>query len=38
MKLVWILWLSHVLPQPAADSLCLSTTVYQAALKAEGLA
>lgn len=28
MKLVWILWLSHVLPQPAADSLCLSTTVY----------
>lgn len=28
MKLVWILWLSHVLPQPAADSLCLSTTVF----------
>ncbi|MBV2209252.1 MAG: cell wall hydrolase [Thermomonas sp.] len=28
MKLAWILWLSHVLPQPAADSLCLSTTVY----------
>ena len=28
MKLVWILWLSQVLPQPAADSLCLSTTVY----------
>ncbi|MFT4197264.1 MAG: cell wall hydrolase [Pseudoxanthomonas sp.] len=28
MKLAWILWLSHVLPAPAADSLCLSTTVY----------
>lgn len=28
MKLAWILWLSHLLPQPAADSLCLSTTVY----------
>ena len=28
MKLAWILWLSHVLPQPAADSLCLSTTLY----------
>ena len=28
MKLAWILWLSHVLPHPAADSLCLSTTVY----------
>jgi spore germination cell wall hydrolase CwlJ-like protein len=28
MKLAWILWLSHVLPQPAADSLCLSTTVF----------
>jgi spore germination cell wall hydrolase CwlJ-like protein len=28
MKLVWILWLSQFLPQPAADSLCLSTTVY----------
>lgn len=28
MKLAWILWLTHVLPQPAADSLCLSTTVY----------
>lgn len=28
MKLAWILWLAHVLPQPAADSLCLSTTVY----------
>jgi len=28
MKLAWILWLSHILPQPAADSLCLSATVY----------
>ena len=29
MKLAWILWLSsNVLPQPAADSLCLSTTLY----------
>lgn len=28
MKLAWILWLAHVLPAPAADSLCLSTTVY----------
>jgi spore germination cell wall hydrolase CwlJ-like protein len=28
MKLAWILWLSQVLPQPAADTLCLSTTVY----------
>ena len=28
MKLAWILWLSQVLPQPAADSLCLSTTVF----------
>lgn len=28
MKLAWILWLSHVLPQPAAESLCLTTTVY----------
>jgi len=28
MKLAWILWLTQVLPQPAADSLCLSTTVY----------
>ncbi|KAF1705499.1 cell wall hydrolase [Pseudoxanthomonas suwonensis] len=28
MKLAWILWLSQFLPQPAADSLCLSTTVY----------
>jgi spore germination cell wall hydrolase CwlJ-like protein len=28
MKLAWILWLSSLLPQPAADSLCLATTVY----------
>ncbi|WP_045757671.1 cell wall hydrolase [Xanthomonas albilineans] len=28
MKLAWILWLSQLLPQTAADSLCLSTTVY----------
>ena len=28
MKLAWILWLSQLMPQPAADSLCLSTTVY----------
>ena len=28
MKLVWILWLSQLMPQPAADSLCLSTTLY----------
>ena len=28
MTLVWILWLSQFLPQPAADSLCLSTTLY----------
>ncbi|MCY7313097.1 MAG: cell wall hydrolase [Pseudoxanthomonas sp.] len=28
MKLAWIIWLSQMLPQPAADSLCLSTTVY----------
>ena len=29
MKLAWILWMAgNVLPQPAADSLCLSTTVY----------
>lgn len=28
MKLAWILWLSQMLPQPAADSLCLSTTLY----------
>ena len=29
MKLAWILWMAgNVLPQPAADSLCLSITVY----------
>lgn len=28
MKLAWILWLSQLMPQPAADSLCLSTTLY----------
>ena len=28
MKLAWILWLASVLPPPAADSLCLSTTLY----------
>lgn len=28
MKLDWIMWLASVLPSPAADSLCLSTTVY----------
>jgi len=28
MKLAWILWLSNLLPQPAADHLCLATTVY----------
>ncbi len=28
MKLEWIMWLASVLPPPAADSLCLSTTVY----------
>lgn len=28
MKLAWILWLSQLLPRPAADSLCLSTTLY----------
>jgi spore germination cell wall hydrolase CwlJ-like protein len=28
MKLAWILWLASVLPPDAADSLCLSTTVY----------
>ena len=27
MKLAWILWLSQILPQPAADSLGMSTTV-----------
>jgi spore germination cell wall hydrolase CwlJ-like protein len=28
MKLAWILWLASVLPQPAADPLCLATTIY----------
>ncbi len=28
MKLAWILWLASVLSPEAADSLCLSTTVY----------
>ena len=28
MKLALILWLMHVLPQPAADPMCLATTVY----------
>lgn len=28
MQLAWILWLASVLPAPAADSLCLSTTLY----------
>lgn len=28
MKLAWILWMASVLPPHAADSLCLSTTVY----------
>lgn len=28
MKLAWILWIASVLPPQAADSLCLSTTVY----------
>src|SRR5690606_13418336 len=28
MKLAWILWIANLLPQPAADSLCLATTVY----------
>ena len=28
MKLAWILWLASVLPPHAADSLCLSTTLY----------
>ena len=28
MKLAWILWLASVLPQPAADQLCLAATVY----------
>lgn len=28
MKLAWILWLANLLPQPAADQLCLAATVY----------
>lgn len=28
MKLAFVLWLMHVLPQPAADPMCLATTVY----------
>jgi len=28
MKLAWVLWLASVLPPQAADSLCLTTTVY----------
>lgn len=28
MKLSFLLWLAQVLPQPAADPLCLATTVY----------
>jgi spore germination cell wall hydrolase CwlJ-like protein len=28
MKLALILWLMHVLPQQAADPMCLATTVY----------
>ena len=28
MKLAWILWLANLMPQPAADQLCLATTVY----------
>ncbi|WP_290886191.1 cell wall hydrolase [Arenimonas sp.] len=28
MKLSFILWLAQVLPQPAADPLCLATTIY----------
>ena len=28
MKLAWILWLASILPPHAADSLCLSTTLY----------
>jgi len=28
MTLGWILWFATLLPQPAADSLCLGTTVY----------
>ena len=28
MKLEFLMWLASVLPQPAADPLCLATTVY----------
>jgi len=28
MKLAFILWLASVLPQPVADPLCLTTTIY----------
>lgn len=28
MKLAWILWLASILPPQAADSLCLSATLY----------
>lgn len=28
MKLAWILWLAQILPQPAAEPLCLATTIY----------
>lgn len=28
MKLAWILWLASIMPPQAADSLCLSTTLY----------
>lgn len=28
MTLGWILWFASLMPQPAADSLCLGTTVY----------
>lgn len=28
MKLAWILWLANILPQPVADPLCLTTTIY----------
>jgi spore germination cell wall hydrolase CwlJ-like protein len=28
MKLAWLLWLANVLPQPIAEPLCLTTTIY----------
>jgi len=28
MKLAWLLWLASVLPAPAAERVCLATTVY----------